>query len=62
VFLCISSLFSSLFFGHFYFYHFFFLHKPSMCVKAHYNDPLWNVILYYFQKACMFECIPFQKI
>ncbi len=27
-------------------------------VKAHYDEPLWGVTLYYFPKMCMFECIP----
>ncbi len=27
---------------------------------AHYSDPLWGVILYYFLGVCIFECIPTQ--
>ncbi len=30
-------------------------------VKTHYNDPLWDVTLYYFLDICMFECIPPQN-
>ncbi len=34
-------------------------------MKTPYNDPLWDVTLYYFLGVCMFECIPpqtFEKI
>ncbi len=29
-------------------------------VKAHYNDLLWGVTLYYFSRVCMFEYILLQ--
>ncbi len=32
--------------------------SPKICMKAHYNYPLWGVKLYYILGMCMFECIP----
>jgi predicted AlkP superfamily phosphohydrolase/phosphomutase len=34
------------------------LKKLETWVKAHYSDPPWGVILYYFIGMCMFEHIP----
>jgi hypothetical protein len=31
--------------------------EKKIRVIAHYNDPIWNAKLYYFEGVCMFECI-----